>query len=201
LKHAYALRPDYQAARLGVDKGRANAAAARNQLLPQVDFVGSYGYTGYDQNFAASRRQVADQDRRAYSAGVVVSVPMTFARGRGQARAARLQVRQAEADLNRLEENIALAVATAAGQIETTEKRVEATQAALKLTQQSLDEEIKKLRAGASSTFNVLYIQDQLAGAENSYYQALADQRRAAALYEHETGTTLERHQVTLNDK
>jgi outer membrane protein TolC len=201
LKQAYALRPDYQQARLGLEKGRYNAAAARNQLLPQVDFVGNYGYTGYDQNFAASRRQVADQDRRAYSAGVVVSIPLTFAKGRGQARAARLQVSQAEADLKRLEENIALAVAAAAGQIETTEKRVAATQAALKLTQQSLDEEIKKLRAGASSTFNVLYIQDQLAAAEYSFYQAQSDQRRAAALYEHETGTALGHYHVTLTDR
>jgi outer membrane protein TolC len=201
LKKALALRPDYQRARLGLAKSRYNQASARNQLLPQVDFVGSYGYTGYDQNFAASRRQVAERDNRAYSAGVAVSVPLTFARGRGQARAARLQVRQAEADLKRLEEDVALAVATAAGQIETTDKRVEATRAALKLTQQSLDEEIKKLRAGASSTFNVLYIQDQLAGAENSFYQALVDQRRAAAIYEHETGATLARYHVILTDK
>jgi len=201
LKQALQLRPDYQQARLGMDKSRYNAAAARNQLLPQVDFVGSYGYTGLDQNFAESRRLVADKDHRAFSAGVVVSVPLTLMQGRGRARAARLQYRQAEADVKRMEENIALSVAAAAGQIETTAQRVAATRAALGLTQQSLDEEIKKLRAGVSSTFNVLYIQDQLAGAENSYIQAQADQRRAAALYEHETGTTLGHFQVTLADR
>jgi outer membrane protein TolC len=201
LKKAYTLRPDYQQARLGREKNRYSEVAARNQLLPQVDFVGSYGYTGFDQSFATSRRIVANQDNRAYSAGVVVSVPLTFAKGRGQARAARLQLRQVEADFKRLEENIALAVAMAVGQIDTTQKRVEATRTALKLTQQSLDEEIKKLRAGASSTFNVLYIQDQLAAAENNYYQALADQRRAAAVYDHEIGTTLAHYQITLSER
>ncbi len=201
LKKAYALRPDFQQARLGVDKSRYNAAAARSQMLPQVDFVGSYGYTGLDQSFAQSRRLVSDQDHRAFSAGVVVSVPLTLMQGRGRARAARLQYRQAEADVKRLEENIALSVAAAAGQIDTTAQRVAAARAAVTLTQQSLDEEIKKLRAGVSSTFNVLYIQDQLAGAENSFIQAQADQRRAAAVYEHETGTTLERNQIKLTER
>ncbi len=201
LKKAYELRPDIQQARLGQDKSRYNALAARNQMLPQVDFVGSYGYSGLDQDFAQSRRLVSDQVHRAFSAGVVVSVPLTLMQGRGQARAARLQYRQAEADVKRLEENIALAVAAAAGQIDTTAQRVAATRAALALTQQSLDEEIKKLRAGVSSTFNVLYIQDQLAGAENSYIQAQADQRRAAALYQHEIGTTLEANQITISER
>jgi outer membrane protein TolC len=201
LQKAYTLRPDYQQARLSLNKNRYNESSARNQLLPQVNFVGSYGYTGLDQNFAASRRMVADKDNRAYSAGVEVSVPLTFAQGRGAARAARLQVRQTETRLKLIEEEIALGVAAAAGQIETAQKRVAATQAALKLSQQSLDAELKKLRAGASSTFFVLDLQERLAGVENNYYLALADQRRAAAAYEREIGTTLEHYHLTLTDK
>ena len=42
---------------------------------------------------------------------------------------------------------------------------------------------------------------DQLAQAETSYYQALADQRSAVALYDQQIGTTLERYHVTLADK
>ena len=201
LQKAYTLRPDYQQARLSLNKDRYNEASARNQLLPQVNFVGSYGYTGLDMNFAASRRMVADQDNRSYLAGVVVSVPLTFAQGRGAARAARLTVRQAETRLKFIEEEIALSVAGAAGQIDTAQKRVAATQTALNLSQQSLDAELKKLRAGASSTFFVLDLQERLAGVENNYYQALADQRRAAAVFEHEIGTPLEHYHLTLTDK
>ena len=75
LKKAYELRPDYQQDRLVLSKGRYNESYARNQLLPQVDFVGNYGYTGLDQDFAASRRMVFNQENRAYSAGVQVTVP------------------------------------------------------------------------------------------------------------------------------
>ena len=198
LQTAYTLRPDYQAARLGLLKHRANEASARNQLLPQVDFVGSYGYNGLDHNFSASRHMVANHDNRSYSAGVVVSVPLTFAQGRGKARAARLQLRQAEADLARLEQDIAIGIAHAAGQIETTRRRVSANRVAVDLARQALDDELKKLRAGSGSTFLVLNAQEELAGVENSLYSSLSAQRQAAASYDRELGRTLTRYNITL---
>jgi len=199
LKTAFELRPDYQEAKLGLVKRRANDSSARNQLLPQIDFVGSYGYNGLDRNFAASRRMVADHDNRSYSAGLVVSVPLTFAEGRGRAHSARLQLRQAEADLSRLEQDIAVSIAHAAGELETTRRRVEADRNAFELAKQALDAEIKKLRAGSSSTFVVLNLQEELIFAESSYFGALADQRRAHAAYDRELGRTLAVRHITLD--
>jgi outer membrane protein TolC len=198
LKKAFQLRPDYQAARLGIDIRRANESLAKNQLLPQLDFVGSYGYSGLDPDFERSRRMVANQDNRAYSAGMVVNIPLTFTEGRGKVRSARLQRQQAEADLGRLEQDIAVSVAHAGDEIDTTHRRVEADRTAYQLAQQALENEIKKLRAGTSNTFFVLNLQENVAGAENSLYNALADQRRAAASYDHELGTTLAHYNVTL---
>jgi outer membrane protein len=193
LRKAYQLRPDYQAARLGVDRHRAANALARNQLLPSVDFVGSYGYSGDDANFAASRRQVRDEDVRSYSAGVVVSIPLTFTEGRGRARAARLGLKQSEADLVRVEQEIAVEVAAAAGQVETSQRRIAATRAALDLAQQALDAEQKKFQAGSGRTLDVLSAQEQLVSVQNSYARALADDRRALANYDRALGQTLER--------
>jgi outer membrane protein TolC len=191
LKRAFTLRPDYQAARLGIIRRRATRSAAQSQLLPRVDFVGSYGYSGMDRDFSTARRQVRDQDVRSYSAGVVISVPLTFAEGRGRVRSANLSVRQSEADLVRLEQDIAIDIAAAAGQIETTGRRVAAALTALNLTAQSLEAEQKKFTAGTSSTFLVIQAQDQLANTQNIYARALADQRRALANYDREVGTTL----------
>jgi outer membrane protein TolC len=198
LKIAYALRPDYQAARLGVKKGRIGDAAARNQLLPRVDFVGSYGYNGNDDSFATSRQMVRNEDYRAYSAGVVVSVPLTFAQGRGQARAARLALRQAEENVASVEQQIAVDVANAANQIETAQSRVKAARTALDLARQSLDAEMKKLQAGSGSTFFVLDRQERLSGAELSFYRAVTDHHQALATYDEVLGRTLERHHITL---
>jgi outer membrane protein len=198
LKTAYDLRPDYQNAKLGLVKQRANESFARNQLLPGVDVVGSYGYSGLDRNFAASRRMVGDQDHRSYSAGVVVTVPLTFAEGRGRARAARLGLRQGEADLERLAQDIALSVTNAAGQIETTRQRVVSTRLAFELATQALAGEQKKLQAGTTSTFVVLNLQTTLTQIESNMSRALADQRRAYANYDQQIGVTLQRYKIEL---
>ena len=198
LKTAYDLRPDYQGARLGVVKRRANHSFARNQLLPRVDFVGSYGYSGLDRDFSGSRRMVSDEDHRSFSAGVVVSVPLTFSEGRGRARAARLEMQQAEADIERLAQDIALSVTAAAGQIETTRQRVGATRTAFELASQALAGELKKLQVGTTSTFVVLNLQTNLTSIETNLSRALADQRRAFANYERELGITLQRHSIEL---
>ena len=200
LKSAYDERPDFQAARLGVTISRANNSAAWNALLPRLDFVGSYGYGGLDPNFHAARTQVRSEDARVYSLGMVVSVPLTFAEGRGRARAAKLTHRQSEADLARLETDIALSVTAAAGQIATTQQRVEVTRAAYQFQQQVLTNEQKKYKAGTTgtSTYFVLQEQELLALAQSDYSHALADQRRAAANYDRELGRTLEQYHLTI---
>jgi outer membrane protein len=197
-KIALTSRPDYQATRLGVQKSRINASYAINQMLPRVDFVGSYGYAGADQSFAVSRAQVRNEDNAAWSAGMVVKVPLTFAEGRGRARAARLQRDQAEASLASLEQDIAVQVANAAGQIETTQKRVVAAQEAYDLGTQSLDAEEKKLKAGTSSTFVVLQFQETLTELESRLSLAHTDHRKALANYDRTLGRTLEKLNITI---
>ncbi|HUR57521.1 MAG TPA: TolC family protein [Opitutaceae bacterium] len=199
LKRAYDLRPDYQAGKAGIDRRRANAAFAKNQLLPRVDFVGSYGYTGIDRDFGRSRAQVRSEDVRSYSAGLVVSVPLTFMEGRGRARAAQLSVRQSEADLVRLEQDIAVDIAAAAGQVQTTRERVVVARTALELAEKSLNAEQLKLQAGSGRTLDVLNSQRDLSNVQNSYARAQADERRARANYERELGVTLELRNITLD--
>ena len=199
-RSALEARPDYQAARLGLKINRVNNSQAKNQLLPNVDFVGSYGHGGLDPTFSRTRNQVRDQDARAYPAGIVVRVPLTFSQGRGRARVAKLALQQSEADLVCREQDITLIVAAAAGQIDTTQKRVDVSRHALDLARQALDAEEKRLKTSTSTTFLVQQQQELLAQVENSYARALVDQRRALATYEREIGITLARHQITIAD-
>jgi len=200
LARALQMRPDYRAARLGIVQRRATEAAAVNGLLPQVDFVGGYGYNGLASTFSASRQMLADRMNPSYSAGLAVTVPLTFATARGTARAARLQREQAEADLRRFEADIAVQVATAEGQIETTSKRVIADEAAFALANQALLAEEKKKRAGASTTLAVEQVQQNLAAVEFNVSSARASERQAVANFDQQLGTTLERHSIKLAD-
>jgi len=191
-------RPDYQQAKLLLRRSDINARLQRNQLLPRVDLVGSYGYNGYDTDLGTSRRQVRNKDYNAFSYGVVVSVPLTFTTERGRYRAAKLQQRQAETDLARIEQNIVVAVGDAAGQIETAQKRVQATRQARELAQTTLDAEVKRLRAGQSSTFFVSQQQEILSFAEVREAAAQSDYHKALADYDRQLGITLEKLNVSI---
>ncbi|MCF3648538.1 TolC family protein [Synoicihabitans lomoniglobus] len=191
-------RPDYQQAKLNVARTDANRRYRRNQLLPQVDLVGSVGYNGLDNHVSKSQLQVIDRDSRSYSVGVVFSTPLTFAAERGRYRSAKFSQEQAEMQLAQTEQNIVVMLGNAAGQIETTRQRVEVSRHSLGLAEQALDAELKKLRAGSGSTFFVLAQQEILAGAEISAYRAEIDHQRALAEYDRQLGITLEKHGIAI---
>ncbi len=198
LAQALMKRPDYQIARFGIAQDRAIEAAARNKLLPEVDFTGGYGYNGSATNFSPSRQMVEDHMNPSVSAGLTVTIPFTFAVGRGTLRAAKLTREQADENLRSLTADIAVAVAQADGQVETTRKRVAADQAAVDLAKQALEAEEKKNKAGTGSTFSVIQQQQILAQAENAVSNALAAERQAVAIYDQTLGTTLERYHIKL---
>lgn len=195
---ALALRPDYQQARLRLAQNRYTEAAAHNALLPQVDFIGGAGYNGFGSTFATSRAMLEQRDTPSYSAGLQVTIPLTFAAGRGTLRAARLTREMNEEDLKRREADIAVAVAQLAGQIETTRRRVSADQIALDLATKALEAQQKKKVAGSSSTLEVIQQQQAVSLAESNMSSALGAQRQAVALYDQALGTTLDRYHITL---
>lgn len=197
-KAALDRRPDYQQALLLVERARIGRNVRRNQLLPRIDLVAVYGYNGLDADSRESRRQVEDRESRSYSAGAVVSLPLTWTQERGRYRAARSALEQAETRLAQVEQEIVVQLGNAAGQVETTLERIEATGRARELAQENLTAELKKLRAGTGSTFLVLNQQELLSTAETREARALADHQRALAEYDRQLGVTLQNHGVTL---
>lgn len=198
LETALAMRPDYQAARLGLTIDKAFSRAAHNGLLPEVNLIASFGYNGLDRDFAASRRMVRDMNYPSSSIGINVTIPITNAQQRGKARAARLQVRQSETALKRLETNVASRLANAADEIDAARQRVMADDAAYEAAKQTLANEEEKLQAGSSTTLAVIQLQQSLINVEKSVASARADQRQAFAEYDRSCGTTLQRYRIEL---
>lgn len=195
---ALALRPDYQSALLSVKRGEINLRRERNQALPRLDLVGSYGFGGAGASFGDSRRQIGDGSYPSYSAGVVLNVPLTFAAERGRVRGAKLNLQQAGEYVRALEQSIVVALGNAAGHVETAWKRVEACANARLLSAQTLDGELKRLRAGTGTTYVVLRQQEMVSSDEVREARAHADYRNALAEYDRQTGRTLERFHIEL---
>jgi outer membrane protein len=200
LMTAYKMRPDYQQRRLGIVIDKAREAYTENALLPVVNFTGAYGHEGVSSSFYTSRQEIENRQNPSISAGLSVTIPFTFAVGRGNLRASRLTRESDEESLKSMEADIAVAVAGADGQIETTRRRVAADQAAYDIAKQALDAEEKKKKAGQSTTLYVVQEQQQVAQVQNILSFALASQRQAVALYDQTLGTTLERYHITLTN-
>ncbi|WP_404422712.1 TolC family protein [Nibricoccus sp. IMCC34717] len=193
-----ALRPDVLATRQGLVKAKTIQSARRMDLLPRVDFVATVGYGDLDTTFARARDTVLDRENKFYSAGVVVSVPLTQAEARGKARAAKAALRQSEEQIASIEADVALAIDRYARFLETAAARVATLEEAEKLAKRSLEAEDKRFRAGTGNTFFVLQQQSELAVVQGNLARARADLRRANALYDRETMRTLERYGVTI---
>ncbi|MFT3829029.1 MAG: TolC family protein [Opitutaceae bacterium] len=200
LQRAYELRPDYRQMLETVRRAQAGLSDARSAALPQIDLVGSYGYTGTGGTFDDAYRSSRRRDTASWSAGAVVSLPLPLRDGRGRVLSSRLTLEQARTDLARLEQQIAVDIANASGQIEATARRVEATRRARQLADDSLVAEQKRLQVGQSDTFTVLQFQELLSAAEQSEYRAVADYNIALADYDRAIGITLQRHAVTLEE-
>ncbi|MBA4138847.1 MAG: hypothetical protein C0518_16200 [Opitutus sp.] len=197
-KESLTKRPDYQQALLNVKRAKIGFGYQRNQMLPRVDLVGSYGYAGLDSSRETAQRLIRNEDYRSYSWGVQVTIPLTFTTERGRYRAAKFGLRQAETDLQQIEQNIVVSVGNAAANIETTRQRVDAARKARELGQSTLDAEQKRLRAGTGNTFFVVQQQEILASLEVAELRAEADYRRALAEYDRQLGITLEKLNIAI---
>lgn len=199
LQRAFDLRPDYQQAKALVSAAKAQSSAARSGLLPQVDFVGSYGYNGSGDTFREAVRDARARETESWSAGAVLSLPIPLREGRGRHTAAKFNLQRAETELQRVEQDIVVRVGNAAGRIESAARRVEIARLGRRLADESLVAEQKRLQVGQSSTFTVLQFQEVLARAEISEYRAIADYNQALAEYNRQIGTTLDVHAVVLS--
>lgn len=198
-REALKKRPDYQQALLTVKRNGIDSRYQRNQLLPRLDLVGSYGYNGYDTSFDTSRQMVRNQDFHAFSYGAQVSIPLTFTTERARYRAAKLQLRKSETSLASLEQGIVVQVGNAADRIETSRQRVEATRNARELGQKTLDAEVKRLRAGTGNTFFVVQQQEVLSQLQIIEANAVNDYQKALAEYDRQLGLTLEKLNISIN--
>lgn len=197
---AFQMRPDYRQALLELQKRQINVVFARNQMLPQLDLVGSFGINGIDTSLASSITRVTGQDTNnfAWSGGVVGSLPIPNRQARGEAEARQLEISRSLVELKRLEQAILVEADNAAGQIETARELIAATSAAYEFAQKTLDAAQARLASGTTTTFEVLQFQRDLATAEINAIRARADHIRAIAAYARATGLTLAKNRISV---
>lgn len=196
-----ALRPDLLQQRLNLEKQNYTVKFQRNQLLPQVDLIGTYGYNAGSKEFSGALDQFGRGDFPFWSYGAQMTIPLTRTGARNSYKAAQATREQFTLQLKQLEQLVMIQIENAIATSQTSFQRVNATREARTYAEEALSAEEKKLASGKSTSFEVLRLQRDLTSARGSEIRALADYNIALAQVALNEGTTLERRKVSLEVK
>src|SRR5438128_4681498 len=195
------LRPDLHQAKLSLEKQGYVVRFQRNQLFPQLDLFGTYGFSGSDKEFSGALDQFRRGSSPFYSAGADVSIPLGNTGARNNYKAAKASKEQMALQLKQLEQTVLVQIENAIAVAITSFERVKATKNASEFAEAALDAEQKKLQNGKSTSFQVLQLQKDLTAARSSEIRARADYNIALTGLAGAEGTTLERRKITLDVK
>lgn len=194
-------RSDLQQAKLDLERQGIQLKYDRNQLFPELDVFGSYGYGAGGPTtieFSDGLRDFADHNLPFYSYGASVSVPLSNVGPRNRYKATKLSVAQAVLTLKKLEQGVLIQIDDGIKQAQSNYERVDATRAAREYAEAALDAEQKKLASGKSTSFFVLQLQKDLTAARSAEIAALADYNKSLAALAQVEGTTLDRRGINV---
>ena len=221
IETAFATRPELAQSRINLDNSKITLKGDRNALLPSLNafaeatnlgqagpintlppignnlrsvdpfFVGGYG-TFLGQIFG---RNFPD-----YRAGVNLTIPLRNRAAQADYAHDELSLRQSEIDLQRQIAQIRTDVQNAVIGLQQARVRYDAAVEQRTLEEQTLDAEQKKYALGASTVYNVIQIQRDLATAQGSEVTAQGQYAHARVNLEVATGQVLPNYQVSITE-
>ncbi len=195
------LRPDILQARLNVKAQGIQLKYDKNQIFPELDLIGSFGFNGSGGNYNDTFNQFNQADRQFYSYGAQISMPLSNVGPRNQLKAGKVTLKQLLLQLKQLEQNIMVLIDNSVGTAKSDYESVQATRQSRIYAEAALDAEQKKYAVGKSTTFTVLQLQNNLTTARSQEIRALADYNKALASLAAEEGSTLDRNGIKLETK
>ena len=196
-----ALRPDLLQAKLNVEQQGIQLKYDFNQLFPQLDLTGSYGYNGAGREYSDALGQYATANRPYYTYGAEFSIPLSNAKARNSIKTDKATEQQLLLKLKQLEQNVMVQIDNAVKQAQSAWESVDATQKARTYAEAALKAEQGKYAVGKSTTFTVLQLQNNLTAARSQEIRSLANYNKALANLAQQEGATLERRKVDLKVK
>ncbi|HUS18225.1 MAG TPA: TolC family protein, partial [Terriglobales bacterium] len=227
LRQALAQRPDLEQSRIDLTNRDISKRAARNALLPTLDVYGFYGGSALagDQNRlvtcvpagtstsasclpAGSIGTVGGYtdvfgrfgDAPSRGVGITLNIPLRNRAAQADQIRSELEFRQAQLRFQQQQNTIGIEVRNAQFALLQNRARVEAAQQGRRLANESLEAESKKYSLGASTNFQVLQAQRDLALSESNLVTAMSAYEKSRVELDRVTGNTLARNSISLGD-
>ncbi len=225
VRTAFQRRPELEQATLSLKKDQITVRGARNALLPIVDGYAFYGSsalggaqspfctTGFGANAptcppgtfptvttSTTLGNLFNSSASDKGAGISVNIQLGNRVAQAQQSRAQLEYRQAQLRLQQLYTQIRMQIVNQKFALVNDRAAVQAAEAAQVLDQQSLDDEEKKLKLGASTTALVLQQVRNLATANDNLTDARVVYARDRAQLFQLLATTLEHYGINMQD-
>lgn len=186
------LRPDLLQAQLTLEQQGIQLKFNRNQLYPELDLVGSYGYNGAGQTYNDVFGQYQDQNSPFWNYGAKMSIPLSNVSARNNLKSEKVTEQQDLLKLKQLEQSILVDIDDAVKQAQSALESVDATKEARIYAEAALDAEQKTYAVGKATTFEVLQYQNDLTSARSQEIRALANYAEALSNLSQQEGSTLQ---------
>jgi outer membrane protein len=219
VRKALDQRTDVSAAKRRLDASDVTVRYLRNQTLPALDAVATYGLQGLGGTqfirqgsglgsvivgtvpggFGDALNAIANRSFPTWSVALNLSYPLFGSSADAEFARAKVERQQTLAEIKALELQVATEVTTAGLQVQSTLKQVEAATAASSLAQRRLEAEQSKFEVGLSTNFFVVQAQRDLQDAQNRELRALLDYQKALVEFERVQETSLQGAGVTVS--
>jgi outer membrane protein len=195
---ALETRPDMQQAKLKAEAQHMLIKLDFNQLLPEIDLIGSYGRNATELTFDGNLETIRRGNFPFYSYGVAMTIPLGNSTARFKYKSDKLGLEQFLLQIKQLELTIIPAIDNDVTKIRTDFLKVDSTRQARMYAEEALQAEQTKLLHGKNTSFFVLQAQQTLTARRSDEIQALANYNIDLDQLAYDEGTILERNHIDL---
>lgn len=201
LQEAFEKRYDYRALVLNTEVQDIRLKFAKNQLLPALDLVATYGLNGIgDASLGRSLNDTFGFEHPQYSIGFQFQIPIGNRQPKAQYDAILAQKEQAILRLKQREIDVGISVDLALSRIETLRQRQSAARQTREFGEELVRTGYRRLEEGLISAYDITEQQRRLYDAKSRELAATADLNKAVAQLWLATGTVLEHQGIIFNE-
>ncbi len=223
LDQAFHNRPELREGTLQIENTNIALKGSRNQMLPEVDLVGTVQNAGLagqanplaatssgistnpvdpalTGGFGSSLEQILRRNYPNYAIGIQLNLPLRNRIAEADYIRDQTQLRQTQIRMQQLQNQVRLEVEGAIIAQARAWSAYEAAMEARKLQEQSLEIENEKFANGLSTNFLVLQYQSYVAQARSTEVAARGTYVKARTALERATGLTLDNHKITIEE-
>lgn len=218
VQEALSRRTEIAQNRINIDSNKINLRGIKNGLKPTLQVFADMNNTGLsgpanvlgpDQvqpvpyltgGYSNVLAQIFRRNFPSYSAGLSLNIPLRNRAAQSDYVASALELRQSELTLQKAINQVRVDVNNAVIGLRQARVRYESAVKARILQQQTLDADKKKYTLGASTVFQVVQDQQNLASAESAETQALANYSHARIAFDQSIGTTLDVNHISMDE-